>query len=207
MASTTQKRPVSSPISRGATARSATSSPRVSSSLTTRRTPTPSKLATASNGTANESLKEDTERIEQVQLLHDYHQVNSNFRMTTSYQHYMPQKSGSMICITSRIARKWNWRSGIEVADKLRTQVRELEKEKRDVLRRYNEQTASFDAERQAFYDNEQHLKSRIQSLSQARRKQPEPSIVSATESEAETEDEEENDSPPETAIQDFHDR
>lgn len=61
----------------------------------------------------------------------------------------------------------------IEVIDKLRSQVRELEKEKRDLQRRYNEQTSTFEAERQAFYDNEQHLKSRIQSLTHAR-KQPE---------------------------------
>ncbi|KAF5337060.1 hypothetical protein D9611_003276 [Ephemerocybe angulata] len=59
----------------------------------------------------------------------------------------------------------------IEVADKLREQVREVEKEKRDLQRRYNEQTSSFEAERQAFYDNEQHLKSRIQSLTQARKR------------------------------------
>ncbi|KAG8995915.1 hypothetical protein FRB94_008708 [Tulasnella sp. JGI-2019a] len=58
----------------------------------------------------------------------------------------------------------------LEVIDKLRVQVKELEKEKRDSARRYNEQTATFEAERQAFYDSEQHLKSRIQSLSQARR-------------------------------------
>lgn len=76
----------------------------------------------------------------------------------------------------------------IEVAEKLRAQVRELEKEKRDLQRRYNEQvphhllprwishlfitsqTSTFEAERQAFYDNEQHLKSRIQSLTHARK-------------------------------------
>ncbi|KAF8844024.1 hypothetical protein BDN67DRAFT_944348 [Paxillus ammoniavirescens] len=62
----------------------------------------------------------------------------------------------------------------VEVSDKLRAQVRELEKEKRDLQRRYNGQTSTFEAERQAFYDNEQHLKSRIQSLTQAR-KQLEP--------------------------------
>ncbi|KAL4064930.1 hypothetical protein V8B97DRAFT_1188944 [Scleroderma yunnanense] len=61
----------------------------------------------------------------------------------------------------------------IEVIDKLRSQVRELEKEKRDLQRRYNEQGSTFEVERQAFYDNEQHLKSRIQSLTHAR-KQPE---------------------------------
>lgn len=42
--------------------------------------------------------------------------------------------------------------------------------EKPDVLCATN-QTSSFDAERQAFYDNEQHLKSRIQSLTQARKR------------------------------------
>ena len=98
----------------------------------------------------------------------------------------------------------------IEVIEKLRSQVRELEKERRDLLRRYNEQvrcapyvpigsqlnhtlqTSTFEAERQAFYDNEQHLKSRIQSLSQARRQPvlPSPSIHEY-ESEAEPEEEE----------------
>lgn len=78
--------------------------------------------------------------------------------------------------------------------------MRELEKEKRDLQRRYNEQvatspfvaflwfnvyqTATFDAERQAFYDNEQHLKSRIQSLTQARK------ILPPAAPESETEDE-----------------
>lgn len=50
-------------------------------------------------------------------------------------------------------------------------------------------QTATFEAERQAFYDNEQHLKSRIQSLTQAR-KQPEL-IPTTTEPEPIEEDEE----------------
>lgn len=59
----------------------------------------------------------------------------------------------------------------MDIADKLREQVRELEKEKRDLQRRYNEQTSTFEAERQAFYDSEQHLKSRIQSLTQARKR------------------------------------
>lgn len=83
----------------------------------------------------------------------------------------------------------------IDITEKLRTQVRELEKDKRDIQRRYNEQVSlfhvaifasnltsakasTFEAERQAFYDNEQHLKSRIQSLTQAR-KQPLPPLTS----------------------------
>ena len=53
-------------------------------------------------------------------------------------------------------------------------------------------QTATFEAERQAFYDNEQHLKSRILSLTQPR-KQLEPDMADAeSESEAELDDEEE---------------
>ncbi|GJJ09651.1 hypothetical protein Clacol_003875 [Clathrus columnatus] len=62
----------------------------------------------------------------------------------------------------------------MEIAEKLRSQVRELEKDKREALRRYAEQTASFEAERQALYDNEQHLKSRIQSLTASRKLQQE---------------------------------
>lgn len=51
-------------------------------------------------------------------------------------------------------------------------------------------QTATFEAERQAFYDNEQHLKSRIQSLTQARKQPipPSPSAISVAESEVEVE-------------------
>lgn len=80
----------------------------------------------------------------------------------------------------------------IDISDKLRTQVRELEKEKRDIHRRYNEQTATFEAERQAFYDNEQHLKSRILSLTHPR-KPPEPDIADTEpESEVEPDNEEE---------------
>lgn len=53
-------------------------------------------------------------------------------------------------------------------------------------------QTATFEAERQAFYDNEQHLKSRILSLTQPR-KQPETDIADTEpESELEPDNEEE---------------
>lgn len=69
----------------------------------------------------------------------------------------------------------------IEVSEKLRAQVRELEREKRDLQRRYNEQTSTFEAERQASYDNEQHLRSRIQSLTQARKAAEPPRSADAT--------------------------
>ncbi|RDX50391.1 hypothetical protein OH76DRAFT_1402421 [Lentinus brumalis] len=93
--------------------------------------------------------------------------------------------------------------SSMEVMEKLRTQVRDLEKEKRDIQRRYNEQTSTFEAERQAFYDNEQHLKSRIQSLTQARKQPPpvltSPSVVSVAESETDVDvDEQPVETPPE---------
>ncbi|KAJ7786435.1 hypothetical protein B0H16DRAFT_1708601 [Mycena metata] len=99
----------------------------------------------------------------------------------------------------------------IEISENLRAQVRELEKEKRDVQRRYNEQTSTFEAERQAFYDNEQHLKSRIMSLTQAR-KQPErphgnaSSPTADTESLAEVEEEEPQPAEAEPSKQDMDD-
>ncbi|SCZ98764.1 BZ3500_MvSof-1268-A1-R1_Chr7-1g09264 [Microbotryum saponariae] len=53
----------------------------------------------------------------------------------------------------------------IEVLDKLRASVRELEREKRDALKRYREQADSFDSERQSWYDQEAHYKGRLANL------------------------------------------
>ncbi|GAA5975199.1 hypothetical protein JCM5350_000180 [Sporobolomyces pararoseus] len=58
----------------------------------------------------------------------------------------------------------------IEVLEKLRGSVRELERDKRETLKRYREQSDSFDSERQSWYDQEQHYKSRIQNLSTQRK-------------------------------------
>ncbi|KAL0579110.1 hypothetical protein V5O48_002893 [Marasmius crinis-equi] len=211
MASTTPRRSASTstPISRGATARSAAASPRVSSSLSTRRTTTPAKVAAATNGSANESLKEDIERIEQLQVqLQDKEQTITSLTKEndnlTSALNSTEGRLNELYAEQNRSEMELSQR--IELIEKLRTQVREIEKEKRDVLRRYNEQTATFDAERQAFYDNEQHLKSRIQSLSQARRRPPEPSIVSEAESETEVEEEEPAQDEVEPAKQDLND-
>jgi len=54
--------------------------------------------------------------------------------------------------------------------------------------------TATFEAERQAFYDNEQHLRSRIQSLTQIRKQPapPSPTVLVMPETDAEEEEEEE---------------
>ncbi|CAE6514847.1 unnamed protein product [Rhizoctonia solani] len=56
------------------------------------------------------------------------------------------------------------------IIDKLRIQLRELEKENQEYTRRLTEQAAQFESERQAFYDNTTHLKSRIQSLTDQQR-------------------------------------
>ncbi|KAM0788970.1 hypothetical protein ACM66B_003043 [Microbotryomycetes sp. NB124-2] len=54
----------------------------------------------------------------------------------------------------------------MEVLDKLRTQVRDLERDRRDTTKRYREQADSFESERQSWYDQEQHYKLRITNLS-----------------------------------------
>ncbi|KAH7338885.1 hypothetical protein B0J17DRAFT_614163 [Rhizoctonia solani] len=83
------------------------------------------------------------------------------------------------------------------VIDKLRIQLRELEKENRECTRRLTEQAAQFESERQAFYDNTTHLKSRIQSLTDQQRdwkerirEEEEAELKEAAEAEAEPEPE-----------------
>ncbi|KAK0208377.1 hypothetical protein DFS33DRAFT_1271643 [Desarmillaria ectypa] len=204
-------------IARGATARSAVS-PRVSSNLK----PAPARRGSirgpstypASDGreeSLSESLKHETEQKEQLLVqLQDKEQTittlgSENHQLTTALSaaearlnELYAEQSRSEIELAQRI----------DISEKLRDQVRELEKERRDIQRRYNEQTATFDAERQAFYDNEQHLKSRIQSLSQAR-KRPAPAVTYPDiGSDAETDYEEEPVASrrPETPKQDLND-
>ncbi|GAA5866489.1 hypothetical protein JCM3774_004700 [Rhodotorula dairenensis] len=59
----------------------------------------------------------------------------------------------------------------IEVLDKLRANVRELEREKKEATRRYREQAETHEAERQAWHDQEQHLKLRIADLTTSPKK------------------------------------
>ncbi|GAA6054122.1 hypothetical protein JCM3770_003206 [Rhodotorula araucariae] len=54
----------------------------------------------------------------------------------------------------------------IEVLDKLRGTIRDLEREKREMTKRYREQSETFDSERQTWYDQEQHFRLRISNLS-----------------------------------------
>jgi len=191
-------------IAKGATARSAASNPRVSSlhSPVTRRPsikgrtskspPRSSPLNGETRETLSASLKEEIEQKEQLlvqlqtkdQTISALTTENNNFQ---SALNAADTRLNEFYADQSRMEEEMAAR--IEVAEKLRTQVRELEKEKRDIQRRYNEQTATFEAERQAAYDNEQHLKSRIQSLTQARQQHEPTPAPPAVESEIELED------------------
>ncbi|KAI6044934.1 hypothetical protein EDC04DRAFT_2865442 [Pisolithus marmoratus] len=133
--------------------------------LATARSTTSVNSGASRHPSCEESLGQETEKKEQLMVqLQNKDQTIAN--LTSENDSLM----SSLNAAESRLSD-----SRIEVVDKLRSQTRDLEREKRDLQRRYNEQMSTFDAERQAFYDNEQHLKSRIQSLTQAR-KQSEPS-------------------------------
>ncbi|THH20851.1 hypothetical protein EW146_g588 [Bondarzewia mesenterica] len=191
--------PSSPPIARGATARSAVT-PRVSSSLASspRRNSVKTAIPPVVNGQTRESLaaslKSETEHKEQDKDQAIATLKEENIKLSSSLNAAETRLS-ELYAEQNRMEEELVTR--IEVVEKLRLQVRELEKEKRDLHRRYNEQTATFEAERQSFYDNEQHLKSRIQSLSQARRSPPvprSPSTVADSESEVEWSEDDDND-------------
>ncbi|KZT75170.1 hypothetical protein DAEQUDRAFT_659280 [Daedalea quercina L-15889] len=200
------------PIVRGATARSAVS-PRVTASMNgtaaARRGSLKGATPPASivNGEAREtreslsaSLKEETEKKEHLLVqLQDKDQTIATLTAENgtldSALKTAESRLTEMYAEQNRMEEEMAAR--IDITEKLRTQVRELEKDKRDIQRRYNEQVrikaTTFEAERQAFYDNEQHLKSRIQSLTQAR-KQPalpltSPSVASIAETDTEDQD------------------
>ncbi|KAK0506064.1 hypothetical protein EDD18DRAFT_1315602 [Armillaria luteobubalina] len=199
-------------IARGATARSAVS-PRVSSNLKpapARRGSIKGPLTSSAGESLSDSLKHETEQKEQLLVqLQDKEQtilgLGSENHQLTSALNAAEVRLNELYAEQSRSEIELGQR--IDISEKLRDQVRELEKERRDIQRRYNEQTATFDAERQAFYDNEQHLKSRIQSLSQAR-KQPVPAVAPDIESDVEMDYEEEPVAArrPETPKQDLND-
>ncbi|KIK06885.1 hypothetical protein K443DRAFT_673781 [Laccaria amethystina LaAM-08-1] len=164
----------SSPITRGATARSA-ASPRTPSTLTPAASRRPLSKGSAINGETREflsaSLKQEIDQKEQLLVkLQNRDQTVSGLTTDndnlTSALNAAEARVNELYAEQSRSEMELAQR--IDISEKLRAQVRELEKEKRDLQRRYNEQAATFEAERQAFYDNEQHLKSRIQSLTQA---------------------------------------
>ena len=74
---------------------------------------------------------------------------------------------------------------------------------RRKVVKHSFPKTATFEAERQSFYDNEQHLRSRIQSLTQVRKQPtvpPSPTVLVMPETDTEDEEEEEAVEPPVTS-------
>ncbi|KAK7064133.1 hypothetical protein R3P38DRAFT_3301727 [Favolaschia claudopus] len=184
------------PTARGATARSA-ASPRVSSSLApgaARRaslkaaSPSPSP---ETRDALTASLKQETDQKEQLLV-----QVQNKDETITTLSGENTNLNSALHAAETRINELYTEQSRseaelaqrIEISENLRAQVRELEKEKRDI--------STFEAERQAFYDNEQHLKSRIMSLSQARKQAERPhsdtlSPTADVESIAEVEEEE----------------
>ncbi|KAJ6610108.1 hypothetical protein B0H10DRAFT_2225386 [Mycena sp. CBHHK59/15] len=142
--------PVSSSIARGATARSAVS-PRVSPpSHPAIGTGRPLGLSQAGDGQKEQLLVQVQNKDQTIATLST---ENANL---TSALNAAETRINELYTDQSRSELELAQR--IEISENLRAQVRELEKEKRDVQRRYNEQTNTFEAERQAFYDNEQHL-------------------------------------------------
>ncbi|KAH7911932.1 hypothetical protein BJ138DRAFT_1149451 [Hygrophoropsis aurantiaca] len=184
-----------SPIS----ARSALSTSRANASLNSavsRRSsvkapPPSSNSIPEARDSLSASLKYETEKKEQL-LVQVQNKEQAITTLTAENDHLMSALNAAETRLNDLYADQARMEeelaARIEVSEKLRAQVRELEKEKRDVQKRYNDQTSTFEAERQAFYDNEQHLKSRIQSLTQARR-HSERTYIQESEPETEPED------------------
>ncbi|KAL5535590.1 hypothetical protein ACEPAF_3684 [Sanghuangporus sanghuang] len=186
--------PTATSIARGATARSAVSP---KSSLNGNKRASASRATslasaiegeTAANTALAAALKRETEEKEELLL-----RVQNKEQSIAELASENGQLTTALNAAETRLAELYadqgrieeDTAARLELVDRLRTQVQELEREKRDLLRRYNEQTETFDAERQSFYDNEQHLKSRIQSLLQARKTaelHPKPSVQSLAE-------------------------
>ncbi|KAG8843510.1 hypothetical protein FRB96_004017 [Tulasnella sp. 330] len=155
--------PLSTPAAKRASARAVVSPPPI----------VDDELEKASRDAIAAALKRETEEKEALLL-----RIQSHEQTIGNTSEDNKNLTSSLSVAESRLAELYADQTRMEedmaaklgVIDKLRIQVKDLEKEKRDFARRYNEQTATFEAERQAFYDSEQHLKSRIQSLSHARR-------------------------------------
>lgn len=211
---------ISPTLARGTTARSAASArlPTLNSSNARRPLTKPAPPTPAVGGELQDilasSLKQETDQKEQLLLqLQDKDQLISNY--LTENSNLTSALSGAETRLNELYGEQSRWEMDlaqrIDISEKLREQVRELEKEKRDLQRRYNEQTATFEAERQALYDNEQHLKSRIQSLTHARKRAESTTAPVEAESETESLAEEEPSAPlpntgKELALPDFSD-
>jgi hypothetical protein len=158
-------------VARGATARSA-ASPRPSAfnpATTPRRPPAKSASPIPLNGESIEalstSLKLETDQKEQVCLLFsslgpeiNYHQLllrlQDKDQLISNYVTENLNLTSSLTAAETRVgelyAEQSRWEmelaQRIDISEKLREQVRDLEKEKRDIQRRYNEQVGNSTA-------------------------------------------------------------
>ncbi|KAG8724253.1 hypothetical protein FRC09_020617 [Ceratobasidium sp. 395] len=173
-----------SPLARGATARAAVPPPPSrggSANGIKRGSPVPDRSASPAMSEALEgALRREVEEKEELMM-----RLASRDESIAELQGQIKEMRATMGQGEGRLAELYadqeRWeaeRAGLEediakknnVIDKLRIQLRELEKENRDSTRRLTEQAAQFESERQAFYDNTAHLKSRIQSLTDAQK-------------------------------------
>ncbi|QRV80334.1 TATA element modulatory factor 1 DNA-binding domain protein [Ceratobasidium sp. AG-Ba] len=173
-----------SALSRGATARAAVQPPpsRTGSANGIKRgSPVPDRSASPALSDALEgALRREVEEKEELMMrlasrdesIAELQAQISEMRVTMGFgegrlsELYADQErwESERARLEEELAKKNN------VIDKLRAQLREIEKESRDSTRRLAEQAAQFESERQAFYDNTAHLKSRIQSLTDAQK-------------------------------------
>ncbi|KAG9099817.1 hypothetical protein FS749_000292 [Ceratobasidium sp. UAMH 11750] len=183
-ASSAQGTAKASPLARGATARAAVPPPPSrggSANGIKRGSPVPDRSASPAMSEALEgALRREVEEKEELmaRLLSRDETIVELQRQIAEMQTTMGMGEGQLAELYADQERWETERAKLEediakknnVIDKLRIQLREVEKENRDSTRRLTEQAAQFESERQAFYDNTAHLKSRIQSLTDAQK-------------------------------------
>ncbi|KAG8739288.1 hypothetical protein FRC10_005816 [Ceratobasidium sp. 414] len=183
-ASSAQGTARASPLARGATARAAVPPPPSrggSANGIKRGSPVPDRSASPAMSEALEgALRREVEEKEELmaRLLSRDETIAELQGQIVEMQATMGLGEGQLAELYADQERWETERAKLEddiakknnVIDKLRIQLREIEKEGRDSTRRLTEQAAQFESERQAFYDNTAHLKSRIQSLTDAQK-------------------------------------
>ncbi|KAG9099647.1 hypothetical protein FRC06_005054 [Ceratobasidium sp. 370] len=214
-ASSAQGTAKASPLARGATARAAVPPPPSrggSANGIKRGSPVPDRSASPAMSEALEgALRREVEEKEELmaRLLSRDEAITELQGQITEMQTTMGMGEGRLAELYADQERWETDRAKLEediakknnVIDKLRVQLRELEKENRDSTRRLTEQAAQFESERQAFYDNTVHLKSRIQSLTDAQKDWKQSQREASPEPNAEQEQEPDSEQPQERKV------